>query len=55
LFVGRVLCAQVIRQVNINEPPLFPGFRPGNVARLGPRLQRVRVQAKEFGGLLEVE
>jgi len=45
----------MLGQINIQEPPLLPDLRARDQPGLGPGLQRVRVQAQEFGGGLEVE
>lgn len=55
MLVGRVVCAQILGQVKIKESPLFADLCARHRAGLGPGLQCVRVQAKEFSGFGKVK
>jgi len=54
-LIGRVLCPQVFGEINIDETPLAADLGAGDLAGLGPGLQRVRVQAKEGGGFGQIQ
>ena len=54
-MIGRVLCAQMVNQINIDETPRPPDLGAGDRAGLGAGLQRIGVDAEEVGGFNEVE
>ncbi len=53
-LVGRVLCAQVFGEVNVEEAPFLADLGAGDLARPRPLLQGVRMQAEECGSGGEV-
>ena len=54
-MIGRVLCTQIVRQINIDENPLSPNLGARHLAGLGAGLQGIRVDAEEIGSFDEVE
>ena len=54
-MIGRVLCAQMVGQINIDEAPRPAHLGAWDRAGLGAGLQRVWVNAEEGGGFDEVE
>ncbi len=53
-LVGRVLCAEVFCEVNVEEAPFLADLGAGDLARPRPLLQGVRMQAEECGSGGEV-
>ena len=54
-MIGRVLCAKMLCQINIEEAPRPTHLGAGDRACLGARLQRVGMEAEEGGSFGEVE
>jgi hypothetical protein len=48
------LCAQPFGEVNVEEYPALSRLGPRYLAGASARFQRMRVQAQELGGFVEV-
>jgi len=51
----RILCADVLDEVNVDEHPAFADLRAGNLSSARLFLQRHRMDVQERGGGLQIE